>query len=111
MIITLTAIFSFVLMHFIELFSFSSRAAGKLSNNTALGTTFHYSMHTASRFLLILFLPSVAFKIETMASFENYLHIPLTAIFLCFILNLFVSNKMINATSIKIKYLILKSPE
>ena len=87
MIIELLAILSFVLMHVIEIVSFSSRAAGKLSNNTALGTTFHYSMHTASRFLLIIFLPSLALMVETMSSIGNYLIVPIVSLFLCFIIN------------------------
>ena len=69
-------------MHFIEIYSFSSRAAGKLSGNTALGTTFHYSMHTGSRFLLIIFLPAVAFLVESRTSIEQYLVVVMWALFL-----------------------------
>jgi hypothetical protein len=90
MIIELIVIISFVMMHFIEFFSFSSRAGGKLSGNTTLGTTFHYSMHTASRFLLIIFLPSIAFMVETMTKLDNFLIVPVISLLICFSLNLIV---------------------
>jgi hypothetical protein len=94
MIIESIAIISYVLMHFIEFFSFASRAAGKLSGNTALGTTVHYSLDTASRLLLVVFLPAVAFMIETMTKIENYLLVPIIALFISFFLNLLVILKL-----------------
>ena len=97
MLIEIIAIISFVLMHFIEIYSFSSRVAGKLTGNTALGTTFHYSMHTGSRFLLIAFLPSLAFLVESEANIENYLLVVLCALFLCFLSCLFVILRLNNA--------------
>mgnify|MGYP006084549015 CR=1 FL=1 len=89
-LIEIIAILSFSLMHFIEVHSFSSRAAGKLSGNTALGTTFHYSMDTASRFLLIIFLPALSFLVESKSSVNSYLLVVIWSLFLCFMGNLYI---------------------
>lgn len=97
MIIEILATLSFTLMHAIEIYSFSSRAAGKLIGSTALGTSFHYSMDTASRFLLIIFLPSLAFLLENKTSIENYLLVVLLSLFISFIASLLIMLKFNSA--------------
>jgi len=97
MIIEILAILSFTLMHAIEMYSFSSRAAGKLIGSTALGTTFHYSMHTASRFLLIIFLPSLAFLVENNTSIDHYLLVVIVSLFISFIASLIIILKFNSA--------------
>ena len=52
-------ILSYVLMHGVEIASFGTRVAGRVSNRVALGTTLQLTIYTTSRFLLIPFLPSL----------------------------------------------------
>ena len=47
-------IVSYVLIQTLEIFSFGARVAGRLTNRAALGTTLSQTVHTLSRFLLIL---------------------------------------------------------
>ena len=42
-------------MHAIEIASFGTRVAGRITNRTALGTTLAQTIYTTSRFLLVLF--------------------------------------------------------
>ena len=69
-LIGLIVVISYISMHLIETASFGSRAAGRLSNNFALGTTVHYSLYTGSRFLLIFLLPALGFLVESGISFK-----------------------------------------
>ena len=82
--IGLIAVFCYVSMHLIETASFGSRAAGRLSKNFALGTTVHYSLYTGSRFLLIFFLPSLGFLVESGIDFKSYFLIVIFSLFLSF---------------------------
>jgi len=65
----------YVLMHSIEVASFASRAAGKISKRLALGTTVHHSIYTGSRFFLVLMLPSLGFIVESGILLDTYLGI------------------------------------
>tara|TARA_B100000795_G_C22806713_1_gene445467 strand:- start:5355 stop:6056 length:702 start_codon:yes stop_codon:yes gene_type:complete len=59
-------------MMMIETAAFAARAAGRLANKPALGTTIHHTLFTASRFLLIIFLPILGFLVESNISYEKY---------------------------------------
>ena len=64
---------SYFLMQLIEMASLGSRVAGKISNSLALGTTLQLSVYTASRFLLVPFLPLIGYLIESGLVKEHYL--------------------------------------
>jgi hypothetical protein len=71
-LLIILVVVSFSLLQIIEVFSFSSRVAGKYTENMALGYTLQQTFFTASRFLLILFLPSIAFLVESEISVSDY---------------------------------------
>ena len=56
-LLTIIVIVSYVLLHTLEIASFGARVTGRLTNRAALGTTLSQTIHTLSRFLLIIFLP------------------------------------------------------
>ena len=69
----IVALFSYMLMQFIETASFGSRVAGKLTNRLALGTTLQHSIFTASRLFLPPLLLSLSFMIESNLSIQFFL--------------------------------------
>jgi len=71
-ILIIIAVLSFTIMMMIETAAFAARAAGRLIGKPALGTTIHHSLFTASRFLLISFLPILGFLVESNISYEKY---------------------------------------
>ncbi len=68
----LIVIISFVALQTIEIFSFGSRVAGRYTKQLALGHTLQQTIYTASRFLLIFFLPTIAYLVESGISTETY---------------------------------------
>jgi hypothetical protein len=85
---------SYFLMQLIEMASFGSRVAGKMSNSLALGTTMQLSVYTASRFLLVPFLPLIGYLIESGLSKEHYLLMVIISIFSTLLASLFVLNRL-----------------
>jgi len=85
---------SFVLMHTIEIASFGSRVAGRISNRVALGTTLAQTIYTTSRFLLIIFLPILGYIVESGVDINVYLLIVLISYFFTFIVSLIVIFKL-----------------
>ena len=71
-VLIIIAVLSFTIMMMIETAAFAARAAGRLIGRPALGTTIHHSLFTASRFLLISFLPIIGFLVESNISYEKY---------------------------------------
>ena len=61
-IFAIAVILFYFSMQSVELASFSSRVAGRISNNLALGTTIHHTMYVGSRFFLVPFLPMLHIK-------------------------------------------------
>jgi len=82
---------SYVLFQAIEIASFGARVAGRITNRSALGTTLAQTIYTGSRFLLILFLPSLGYIVESGISIDDYLALVIVA----FILTLIVSTIII----------------
>jgi hypothetical protein len=80
--LAIIVILSFVLMHAIEITSFGARIAGRISNRVALGTTLAQTLYTASRFLLVLFLPSLGFLVESGIDINQYILLVLITYFL-----------------------------
>ena len=77
-------------MHIIETASFGARAAGRLINRPALGTTIHHSLFTGSRFFLVLLLPILGYLIESGISVDSYSNIIVLSLLLTFICSLIV---------------------
>ena len=75
----LIVIISYVLLHAMEIAAFGSRVAGRITNRAAFGTTLFQTLHTLSRFFLILFLPSLGYIVESGISITDYLKIVLVA--------------------------------
>jgi hypothetical protein len=89
-ILGLTAIFSFFIMHFIEMASFGSRVAGRVSNRAALGTTLQLSIVTISRFFLIPFLPVLGYLVESGILIEHYFIILISTYTLCLFMSILI---------------------
>ena len=85
---------SYFLMQSIEMVSISSRVAGKISNNLALGTTLQLSVYTASRFLLVPFLPLIGYLIESGLVKDQYLLLVVISLFSTFLASLFVLHRL-----------------
>ncbi len=90
----LIVIFSYLLMHFIEMTSFGSRVAGRIVNCLALGTTLQQSIYTASRFLLIPFLPIMGYLVESGIDLEQYLLLVVASLFASLLVSFFVLFKL-----------------
>jgi hypothetical protein len=84
----------FVLMHFIEMVSFGSRVAGRVTDRVALGTTLQVSINTLSRFFLVPFLPLIAFLVETGITIEDYLVLVIFSYLLSFIASILILFKL-----------------
>jgi len=93
-ILSCIAIFSFFIMHLIEMASFGSRVAGRVSNRIALGTTLQLSIVTISRFFLIPFLPVLGYLVESGILMKDYFFILLMTYLLCFCASIFILFKL-----------------
>ena len=83
-VLGLIVVSCYFVMHFIEMASFGSRVAGRVSNRVALGTTLQLSINTLSRFLLVPFLPVLAFLVESGIHIEDYLILVIASFLLSF---------------------------
>jgi hypothetical protein len=93
-ILGLIAVFSFFIMHFIEMASFGSRVAGRVTNRVALGTTLQLSIVTLSRFFLIPFLPVLGYLVESGILIEDYLIIVIATYILTFLMSIIILFKL-----------------
>lgn len=84
----------FVLLQAIEVFSFGSRVAGKTMNQIALGYSLQQAVFTASRFLLVLFLPALAFLVESKISIINYSLMASLALFISALISFLILIKL-----------------
>jgi hypothetical protein len=87
-ILIIIVITTFVLMHAIEIAAFGARIAGRITNRVALGTTLTQTISTASRFLLIMFLPALAYLVESGISITKYLVLVIMAYILTFLVSI-----------------------
>ena len=88
--LVILAILCYFTMQTIELVSFGSRVAGKVSGNLALGTTLHHSIYVGSRFFLVPFLPILAFLVETGISLKDYLMLVFLALLVTSLMSIFI---------------------
>ena len=93
-LLTTIVILSFALFQAFEIFSVGSRVAGRLTNRTALGTTLSQTLHTLSRFLLILFLPTLGYIVESGITINDYLSLVLLVYILTFIVSIIMLIKL-----------------
>jgi len=94
LLLIIIVITSYVLMHAIEISSFGARVAGRISNRTALGTTLAQTIFTTSRFLLIIFLPSLGYIVESGIDINYYLIIVILTFILTFIVSIVMTIKL-----------------
>ena len=88
--ITFLIIICYILMHMIEMASFASRAAGRLSGTPALGTTIHHTLYTGSRLFLVFLLPGLGYLVETGIKFSDYFFIVATSLFGMFVVSVWI---------------------
>ena len=89
-LLIILSILSYFIMQSIELVSFGSRIAGRLSSNLALGTTVHHTIYVASRALLIPLLPMLAFLVDSDITIKQYLFLVTMALLTAFLLLILV---------------------
>ena len=93
-LLIIVVIFCYVVWHALEIASFGSRVAGRLTNRTALGTTLSQTIHTLSRFLLIFLLPTLGYIVESGITIHDYLTLVLIAYSLTFIMSIIMLIKL-----------------
>jgi len=93
-LLTLIAILCYVLCHTFEMASFGSRVAGRITNRAALGTTLSQTVYTTADFILILFLPTLGYIVESGITINDYLIIVLAAYILTFIVSIVMIIKL-----------------
>lgn len=81
-------------MHAIEMHAFGARIAGRITNRVALGTTLTQTIGTGSRFLLIIFLPTLAYLVESGINFIDYLLIVVISYTLTFTISIVILFKV-----------------
>tara|TARA_B100000787_G_C16189995_1_gene296889 strand:+ start:1545 stop:2315 length:771 start_codon:yes stop_codon:yes gene_type:complete len=94
LLLGIIAVISYVLIHAIEIASFGSRVAGRITSRVALGTTLSQTIYTASRFILILFLPTLGFLVESGINLNEYLILVISAYILTFLVSIIMILKL-----------------
>jgi len=84
-------ILTYVVFQAIEIASFGARVAGRIVNRRALGTTLAQTIYTASRFLLIIFLPSLGYIVESGINIDDYIIVVSVTFSLTFIVSIIKS--------------------
>ena len=95
-LLILTIIVSYVLSHTLAMASFGTRVAGRITNRAALGTTLSQTIRTLSRFLLIFFLPTLGYIVESGVTINDYLSLVLLVYILTFIVSIIMLIKLNN---------------
>ena len=94
LIIIITLVLLYFLMQSVELASFGSRVAGRMSVNLALGTTVHHTMYVGSRFFLVPFLPLLAYTVESGIGLSDYFFIVMISLSSALVMSILVLNKI-----------------
>lgn len=81
-------------MHFIDMASFGSRVAGRVTNRVAVGTTLQLSIMTLSKFFLVPFLPLLGYLVESGIQIKNYLILVIACYLLTFLVSIFILLKI-----------------
>ena len=93
-IFILIVVLCFVLMHLIDMLSFGSRVAGRVTNRAALGTTLQLTIMTLSKFFLVPFLPLLGYLVESGINIDNYLILVILSYSLCFFMSVIILLKL-----------------
>ena len=93
-LLSIIIIVCYVLCHTLEIASFGSRVAGRLTNRTALGTTLSQTVYTTADFFLILFLPALGYIVESGITINDYLILVLVAYIFTFIISIIMLFKL-----------------
>ena len=93
-LLIIIVVVSYVLFQSFEIVSFGARVAGRITNRTALGTTLSHTIHTLSRFLLIIFLPTLAYIVESGITINDYLILVLAAYTLTFMVSIIMLTRL-----------------
>ena len=83
-------------MHSIEIASFATRVAGRVTNRVALGTTLQQTIYTTSRFLLIPMLPALGYLVESGISIQSYSKMIFSAFLFSFLASVVILIKLNN---------------
>ena len=93
-VLGLIVISCFFIMHFVEMASFGSRVAGRVTNRVALGTTLQLTIMTLSRFFLVPFLPVLGWLVESGILIEDYLFLVIVSYILAFLASIMILFKL-----------------
>ena len=93
-VLSIIVIASYALCHTIEIGAFGTRVAGRITNRTALGTTLYQTVRTTSDFLLIIFLPTLAYIVESGITINDYLILVLAAYTLTFMVSIIMLTRL-----------------
>ena len=93
-LLTTVVIFSYTVWHALEIASFGTRVAGRLTNRTALGTSLSQTVYTAADFFVIFFLPALGYIVESGITINDYLTLVLVAYSLTFIISIIMLIKL-----------------
>jgi hypothetical protein len=93
-LLIIIVIASYVLFQSFEIVSFGARIAGRITNRAALGTTLSHTIHTLSRFLLIIFLPALGYIVESGITINDYLILVLAAYTLTFMVSIIMLTRL-----------------
>jgi hypothetical protein len=94
LLLIIIVIVSYVLLHTLEIACFGARVAGRLTNRAALGTSLSQTVYTIADFLLIIFLPALAYIVESGITINDYLTLVLVAYILTFIVSIIMLIKL-----------------
>ena len=94
-LLTIIVIVCYVLCHTLEIASFGTRVAGRLTNRTALGTSLSQTVYTIAEFFLIIFLPTLGYIVESGGiSIIDYLTLVIVAYTFAFLVSIIMIIKL-----------------
>jgi hypothetical protein len=94
LILIIIVILSFVLMHSIQMFAFGSRVAGRMAKRVGLGTTLSETTNKLQGFFIILFLPTLAYLVESGITIYDYIIFVTVAYILTFLVSIIMIMKI-----------------
>jgi hypothetical protein len=81
-------------MHFIQMHAFGSRIAGRITKRVALGTTLCETANKLQSFCIIIFLPTLAYLVESGIIIYDYIVLVTVAYILTFLVSIFMIMKI-----------------
>ena len=93
-LLSIIVIACYVLWHALEMASFGTRVAGRLTNRSALGTSLSQTVYMTADFFIIFFLPALGFIVESGMNMNDYLILVLIAYVLTFLVSILMLVKL-----------------